>query len=183
MSMTPPPPPGAQPQPLQQPGPPGSGYTPIPPPPSSSVPPHVTWGQTKPPPPPCPIGAWLMIAGGVVIVIGCALPWFTILDETVNGFSDFGNDEASDGYVFTVLAVIVAAFGITTLAAKRLLPIAILAVVFASFAVVGVLADLGDLADLSDVFDISIGVGLPVALIGSLAALAGGIVALATRRR
>ena len=152
------------------------------------MPPHVTWGQTKPPPPPCPIGAWLMIAGGVVMGIGCFLPWLTIEGDSFNGFTDGGGDEASDGWLFITLGVILLGFGIATLAAKRLLPIAILAVVFAALGVLGALADLGDANDIIDIAgafdsDASIGAGLPIVLVGSLVGLAGGIVALATRRR
>ncbi|MGI9030772.1 MAG: hypothetical protein ACR2HP_12425 [Ilumatobacteraceae bacterium] len=129
-----------------------------------------------------------MIGGGVAVIIGCFLPWFSIGGETVNGFTDLdggsGEDNASDGYVFAVLGLAVLAFGITTLFARRLLPIAILAVVLASFCVLGSIADLNDVSELSDIFSgVDVGVGLPIVLIGALAGLAGGIVALATRRR
>ena len=42
---------------------------------------------------------------------------------------------------------------------------------------------LTDVAEIGDLFDISWGAGLPILLVGSLAGLAGGIMALATRRR
>ncbi len=123
-----------------------------------------------------------MIGGGAAAIVGCFLPWFTIAGETITGFTKVG-DETSDGYFFAVLGAAVLAFGITTLLAKRLLPIAIIAVVLASICVLGSVADLRDVSDLSELFDVSIGAGLPIVLIGSLAGLAGGIVALATRRR
>jgi hypothetical protein len=123
-----------------------------------------------------------MIAGAVVIVIGSFLTWFTIGDTDVNGFSDLGGQDR-DGPAFVGFAVILAAFGITTLAARRLLPIAILAVVFASFALIFALADYGDVSDLEDLGLAEAGPGLPVVVVGALIALAGGIVALARRRR
>jgi len=123
-----------------------------------------------------------MIAGGVVMGIGCFLPWLSFDGEGFNGFAD-GGEESSDGWLFITLGVILLGFGIATLFAKRLLPIAILAVVFASFGVLGALADLGDANDLSDLLGLDVGPGLPIILVGSLVGLAGGIVALATRRR
>jgi hypothetical protein len=123
-----------------------------------------------------------MIGGAVVMIIGCFLTWFTIRGVDVNGFTDLG-DEDRDGPAFFGFAVILAAFGITTLAARRLLPIAILAVVLASFATIFALADYGDINDLEDLGFADGGPGLPVVIVGSLIALAGGIVALAKRRR
>jgi hypothetical protein len=126
-----------------------------------------------------------MIAGAVVMIIGSALTWFTIGGVDITGFSQLGGQDR-DGPAFAGLAVILAAFGITTLLARRLLPIAILAVVFASFAAVIAFSDYGDVTDLenldrADVF--AVGPGLPVVIAGGLIALAGGIVALAKRRR
>ena len=79
--------------------------------------------------------------------------------------------------------MILAGFGITTLAARRLLPIAILAVVFASFALIFALVDYGDISDLEEVGLVEAGPGVPIVILGALIALAGGIVALAKRRR
>ena len=123
-----------------------------------------------------------MIAGAAVMIVGSFLTWFTIGGLDVNGFTDFGGEDR-DGPVFFGFAVILAAFGITTLAARRLLPIAILAVVLASFAAIFAFADYGDVSDLEDLGFAEAGPGLPVVIVGSLIALAGGIVALAKRRR
>jgi hypothetical protein len=127
-----------------------------------------------------------MLGGAVLMVIGSLLTWFTIGDVDVTGFSDFG-DEERDGPAFVGFAVVLAAFGVTTLAARRLLPIAILAVVIASFAVIFAFADYGDVLELEDTplltEEFDAGPGLPVVIVGSLIALAGGIVALAKRRR
>ncbi len=123
-----------------------------------------------------------MISGAVVIVIGSFLTWFTIGDADITGFSELGGDDR-DGPAFVGFAVILAAFGITTLVARRLLPIAILAVVFAGFALIFALADYGDVSDLEDLGLAEAGPGLPVVVVGALIALAGGIVALARRRR
>lgn len=133
------------------------------------------------------VGGLLLLGGAVLVVVGSFLTWFSFGDIDVNGFTEFGNraadEETRDGPVFVTLAVILAGFGITTLAAKRLLPIAILAVIFASLSVIAGLVDYADIQDAQDVFGVEPGPGLPVILLGSLVALAGGIVTLATRRR
>jgi hypothetical protein len=167
---------------------------PIPPPPGPPLPgqqpaivgapPPPGWAtQIAPSRPKAPTAAGLMIAGAVVMIVGSFLTWFTIGGLDVNGFTDFGGEDR-DGPAFFGFAVILAAFGITTLAARRLLPIAILAVVLASFAAIFAFADYGDVSDLEDLgFVEKAGPGLPVVIVGSLIALAGGIVALAKRRR
>lgn len=159
---------------------------PPPPPPPGPVTPPVAWGarQPKPPRPRCPIGAALLVVGALVIVVGSLLPWFELLGDSYNGFQEIDDEGARDGPAFVALAVVLAGFGITTFAARRLLPIAILAVIVAAFSALTALADWVDVADtLGDVPATSVGPGLPVVVIGSLIALAGGIVALATRRR
>jgi hypothetical protein len=123
-----------------------------------------------------------MILGAVLMIIGSFLTWFTIGGVDITGFSELG-DEDRDGPAFFGFAVILIAFGITTLAARRLLPIAILAVVLATFAAIFAFADYGDVTDLEDVGLAKAGPGLPVVIVGSLIALAGGIAALAKRRR
>jgi hypothetical protein len=123
-----------------------------------------------------------MIGGAVLMVIGSFLTWFSIDGQDVTGFTELAGDER-DGPAFVGFAVILAAFGITTLAARRLLPIAILAVVFAGFAVIFALADYSDISDLEEIGIVEAGPGVPIVIIGSLVALAGGIVALAKRRR
>ena len=117
-----------------------------------------------------------------MITLGALLPWFEIAGESFNGFSDIGG-EVKDGPAFVFFAIILAGFGLTTLAAGRLLPIAILAVVIASFSTLAAIVDWADVRDVADFVGASTGPGLPVALVGSLLALAGSIVAVATRRR
>jgi len=84
--------------------------------------------------------------------------------------------------VFIFLAVVMLGFGITTLAAKRLLPIMIIGIIIAAFSALGAL---GVYADYDDKYGTvaDMGAGLPVVAIGSLVALAGGIVGCAKRRR
>jgi hypothetical protein len=124
----------------------------------------------------------MLLAGAAVITLGALLPWFELAGESFNGFSDLGG-EVKDGPAFVLFAIILAGFGVATLAAGRLLPIAILAVVIASFSALAAIVDLADVMDAVDFVGASTGPGLPVALVGSLLALAGSIVALATRRR
>jgi hypothetical protein len=123
-----------------------------------------------------------MIGGAVLMVIGSFLTWFSIGGEDITGFTELAGEER-DGPAFVGFAVILVAFGITTLAARRLLPIAILAVVFASFALIFALVDYGDISDFEEAGIVEAGPGVPIVIVGSLIALAGGIVALAKRRR
>lgn len=145
------------------------------------------------PRPHVPVAAALMLAGAGVAVLGCVLTWGTFPDSveavgvprSFNGFTEFGG-ESRDGPIFAVFAVIVAAFGITTLTAKRLLPIMIIGIVVAAF---GALAGIVDFADVNNVdgeipaaFEPTAGPGLPVVVIGFLVALGGFIAGIAKRR-
>lgn len=135
-----------------------------------------------------------MLAGAALAVLGCVVTWGTFpesvesigVPRSFNGFTEIGG-ESRDGPIFVVLAIIVAAFGITTLAAKRLLPIMIIGIVVAAF---GVLAGIVDFADVSNVdgdipaaIEPSAGPGLPIVIIGFLVALGGFIAGTAKRRR
>lgn len=136
-----------------------------------------------------PVGAWLMVAGGVLAIIGSFLEWFSIEGESYTGFGGEGvDDEVRDGPVFVFLGIVVGGLGVAMLAAKRMLAVAILGVVFAAFLVLAALADLGDVSDVQDLanafgVEFSTGPGLYVVLVGGLAGLGGSIAALAKRRR
>ncbi len=144
---------------------------------------------TKPPRPPVPIAAALLLVGGALVILGCLLNWFSVLGTDFNGFSSDGDGNVKDGPFFTFLAAVLIGFAITFFAARRVFVIAILAVIFASVVVIAGLGDFGDVTtsvdDVRDVFDdaASVGPGLPVVVLGGLVCLAGGIVALAKRRR
>jgi hypothetical protein len=127
-----------------------------------------------------------MIGGAALMVVGSFMTWFSIEDADFTGFTELGGEER-DGPAFVGFAVILAAFGIATLAARRLLPIAILAVVLSGFALIFAVADFADVNNVGvdSPFELTVtaGPGLPVVAVGALIALAGGIVALAKRRR
>ena len=157
----PPPPPNVPPPPPPGAGPAWSsagGPVPLAPPPQWAT-------QTAPPRPKAPTAAWLLIGGAVVMVLGSFLTWFTIGGEDITGFSELGGEDR-DGPAFVVFAVILAGFGITTLLARRLLPIAILAVVFAGFSSIFALVDYGDISDLEDVGLVEAGPGVPIVIVG-----------------
>ncbi|MDQ3469698.1 MAG: hypothetical protein M3487_08035, partial [Actinomycetota bacterium] len=140
------------------------------------------WAPAKPPRPATPIAGILLIAGSIVMAIATFLPWIGFAGETVNGWDlQDQNGDSSDagGYIF--LAVVLAGFGITTLAAKRVLPIAILAVIFASFAVLAALVDVADASD--NPFGVELKVGLWIVLLGAAMTLGGAIWTLAVRRK
>jgi hypothetical protein len=172
--VPPPPPPAA-------PAPPAPGYAP---PPGYGSYPQVA---AKPPRPAVPIAGYLCLAGGALLILGSVLNWFSIQGEDFNGFSTVG-DETKDGPVFVFFGIVAIGAGITFLAARRVLALAIVALVLEVFAMFGAFADLGDVADAKDIaetfdVDFTTGPGLYVVLLGSLIAIAGNIVALAKRRR
>jgi hypothetical protein len=134
------------------------------------------------------IAAILLLVGSVLMVIGSALPWLEGFGETINGFDEDSEGDSNSGPAYVFLAVVFTGFAITFLAAKRVLAVAIISVVLAAFAVLasfGDLSDANDAKDLIDSFDgdASLGIGIPVVILGSLVALGGSIAALAKRRR
>ena len=126
-----------------------------------------------------------MIAGAVIAIIGCFLPWLTILDVTNNGFDEAPGEDAALGPAVIFFCVVVMGMGITTLAAKRILAIAVIGIVAASFSLLISAAQLADYSDFADTpfLDAELGAGLPIVVLGSLAALAGAIVTCARRRK
>ena len=112
-----------------------------------------------------------------------------LFGESFNGFSSAiditGEKVTNDGPVFAFFAILAIGAGITFLAARRVLALAIVVLVFEVFALFAALADIGDMSDLKDLggSDVTTGAGLYVVLIGTLVAVAGNIVAIAKRRR
>ena len=184
-------PPGAPPPPPPPQGPP-LGVPPAPPPTGFGSPQGYAPGgfgvppgyaPARPPRPDTKVAAWLMIAGAIVIAVGCFLPWLTFRGESFNGFDDLSgpfDDESATGIVFMFFAVVMLAFGITTIAAKRLLPIMIIGIVVAAFSTLGAIAEY---SDYDDAFSGDMGAGLPVVALGSALALAGAIAGCSVRRR
>lgn len=125
-----------------------------------------------------------MLAGAVVIGIGCFIPWMSAGDFTVNGFDDVSasldDDAVATGPVFIFFALVLVGFGIATLAAKRILPIMIIGIVIGAFSALGAL---GVHSDYDDKYALDMEAGLPVIAIGSAIGLVGAIVGCAKRRR
>lgn len=152
------------------------------------------FGPARPPRPAIPVAGWLMIAGGVLIVIGTIIPWKTFGSQSINGFdryvswTDDGYLEQTPGGIFVFAAVVLAAFGITSLAAKRVLAVVIIAIIVAAGTALfsaGELAiygdDQGPFGQTVELGNLS--AGIPVMLVGSLVALGGAIAGCAKRRR
>ena len=120
------------------------------------------------------------------MILGSFLSWFTVEGTSYTGFSS-DDSGSKDGPVFLFLGVLVLAFGIAQLAARKVLAVGILAIVISVVALVAALADIGDVSDAVDLAgtfgaDASSGPGLWVILVGSLIALAGAIATVAKRR-
>ncbi len=178
--LPPPPPTFAAPPPAAQFGVPPQGYSPY-----TVAPPQ------KPPRPAVPVGSWLLIIGGVLSIAACFLTWYTIMGQDVNGFDDTFDPQkmqvtTNTGGVFVFFGILALGFGIAQLAARRVLAVAILSVVFGA---IHVLATLGEFSNSSDLKDFagsalfSWGPGIYLVIASSLVVLAGGIVTLSRRRR
>jgi len=123
-----------------------------------------------------------MIAGAGIVAIGCFLPWLEIGNESLTGF-DEGPDDSALGPGLIFLALVVLGMGITTLAARRILAVAIIGIVAAAFCLAAAAAQWADYSDFADFVGGDIGAGLAVVVLGSLVSLAGAIVTTAKRRR
>lgn len=141
----------------------------------------------KPPRPAVQAGSLVLIVGGVLMIAGSFLEWFSVQGTKYTGFSGSG-DDMKDGPVFVFFGVLAIGFGLAQLLARKVLAVAILSIVFAALALFAALADLGDVSDAMDLaklvgVDASQGPGLWVILVGSVVALAGGIATTAKRRK
>ncbi len=128
------------------------------------------------------VPAALLVAGGIVMIVGTFLPWVS-----GNGFSLDGwelgdiNQESSDATAFVTFGVILSGLGVALAVIGRQLALAIIAVVVAALATLAAFVDVTD-DDGLDLFGLEIGAGLWVILVASLVALAGAIWALAVKR-
>lgn len=190
----PPPPPGSfgsappPPPPAGPPPPPGNPFGAAPVPGVPFAPAHFVAG--KPPRPAIPVPGWLMVAGAVLVIVGTVLPWKTFGDVSINGFDEYvtwtddGLIRQTPGGLFVFFAVVMLAFGITALAAGRVLAVVIIAIIVGAGLALFSAAEWAIYAD-NDGFvdggDISF--GIPVMLVGSLLALGGAIAGCAKRRR
>lgn len=198
---------------LQPPPPPPSTPSHVPPPPFVAVPvgssgydapaPDSRWhthlqlgstpGTRPSARPSAPLAAWLAIAGALFVAVGSFLPWGSFpqavetlgLPREFSGFTKIGGSE-KDGPFFVGMAVIIAAFGITTLLAKRRLPILIIGLGVAAFGAIAAVIDFTDVAnvggDIPSAFEPSPGPGLPIVIAGFALTLAGFVIGLAKRR-
>lgn len=128
----------------------------------------------------------MLVGGGALVILGSFLTWFTILGTSYTGFSS-DDSGSKDGPVFLVLGLLVLAFGIAQLVARKVLAVGILAIIVSVLSLVAALADIGDVSDAVDLagtlgVDASSGPGLWIILFGSLVALAGAIATVAKRR-
>ncbi len=136
------------------------------------------------------VGGILIVAGAVLSIICCFLPWVTEGDRSINGFDDFilltDNDVSlieSPATFMIVVALIVGGLGVALLAAGRVLAVAIIAIVGAAiFEILG-LAMIGFSAGHTDLNGGDVGVGAIMQAVVPLVSLAGAIVATATRRK
>ncbi len=162
-----------------------------PPPPPAYAPPPGYAGypvaMQKPPRPAVPVAGYLCLAAGALLILGSVLNWFSFDGVDYNGFSTV-EGSSKDGPAFAFFAVLAIGAGITFLAARRVLALAIVVLVFEVFAMFAAFADISDVSDLEDLsgafgYEFSTGPGLYIVLIGSLLGIAGNIVAISKRRR
>ena len=166
-----------------------TGFSPPPPPPPSFSPPTNPFATTeKPPAPPVTVGAGLLVLGGVLMIVGSFLNWFDFDGATFNGFTsgleDFTNVK---GGIFDVLGALAVGFGVTQLAAKKILALGIIGAVTSAIGLIIGLKALSDVNDFVDLgrflgFDVSTGPGLYVATAGAIVATIGSLATIAKQR-
>ena len=111
------------------------------------------WGQSgapgwagppaKPPRRPVPVPAILIAVGGALSVIGSLVTWFTIDGTSFTGFgSSASDDTVKDGPVFLTMGIVLIVLAVILLALKKVLGVAITAIVFAGLTAIFALADL-----------------------------------------
>ena len=170
-------------------GQPGPFALPPMPTPPGYYPPAFGYGGSsiKPPRPRVDVGAWLLMAGGAVMIVGSLLTWWTVDGRAVGGmYGDFDYEAPGPGFVLFGLAL--AGFGIAQLFAGRVKSVAIIAVVVGSLSLIGPLGQISELDDLKTRLErighsMSIGPGPWVVLIGAAIALAGAVATLSRKRR
>ena len=146
--------------------PPGYGQAGYPP---GYPPGYAPFPARKPGAPPLPAPGGLLIAAGLLGMVGAVLPWATFLGLTKNGID-------GDGAITIVIAALVMGAGIwTVLRAPLGIPITAL-VLSALIALIAVI----DISDVSST-GLSVGSGLWLTLVAGGVGLAAGIWALAAR--
>jgi hypothetical protein len=121
--------------------------------------------------------AWLLIAGGLALVIGAFLPWVTISAPFIGTLSKSGID-GGDGWITLALGATLAVFGFRVLKDQGTLPFAA-GLVVAGIAGAMTLFEMTDVSNrISDVRDAAdgmtsahIGVGLWLSAAGVVAAV------------
>jgi hypothetical protein len=129
--------------------------------------------------------AVLLVGGGLLVAIGSFVTWFSVLGQSITGFTSASDDDVRDGPVFLTLGLLLVVAGVVLLVKRRVLGVAIAGIVVAVATIVAGFADLGDVLDLKDALGgaITVGPGLYMCIIGGLVALGGSIAATAKRRR
>lgn len=197
-------------------GPPRSSNLPPPPPPPPAPPPpfppriapspftswpsdrstgaYASYGfvAAKPPRPQVRIGSIVLIVGSVLVVVASHLPWVRLGGfggtSSINAFTNLQDGEAEAGYALVMFGFITGGLGVAQLAARRVLPCAIIAVSVAAFNVLGAAVSISDVGRFKRALD-SLGVttswsiGPYVLVVGAVMALGGAIATLAKRRR
>ena len=172
---------------------------PVPPPPFTPNPPAYGFpgapgafqpygAAVRPPRPKVAVGGWLLVGGGALTALGSFLTWFSVSGQDFTGFTKDDSGSVRDGPFFLIIGLVLLCLGLTLVAARRVLAIAIIAIVVGVIATWGALADIGSVNDIKtfgEVFDqkVDFGPGLYLCLVGGAIGLAGSVIAVAKRRR
>jgi hypothetical protein len=143
----------------------------------------------KPPRPNVMIAGIVTMVGGLLLIVGALVPWLTANGESVNGLDTYFyekngdlNSADSPGSTWIFCGIVLLGLGLTLVLAKRVLPVAIVAIVFGGLSLLFVFGSWAIASD-SKTGDIKYGAGLIVGTLGAAAAIAGSIMATAKRRR
>jgi hypothetical protein len=140
------------------------------------------------------VGGWMVVVGAVALLLGSTMPWMHVRGPRVSDAATATGMDLGDGRITVLLAVLLAvlAAGILTGRLQRFggTKVAAMGVLVAGAAAVAVTAvDVADVADRAARLGVptgavtSVGSGLWLCFLGSLLAVAGGLLAFANRER
>jgi hypothetical protein len=133
----------------------------------------------------------LVLIGASMVMAGAVLPWLEDNSYRLTGTRTFWGRQnngwrevIAPGRFMIVLAVVVGVVGLVLLVMNRVVAVAVLGVIMSTISFFFNLACLSVVNDTQEKLQAgNIGPGVPIAIVGAAAALAGSILATARRRR
>lgn len=116
-------------------------------------------------------GGWIAVGGGAAIVLGSLMPWATV---NIGRISISKNGIDGDGQITATLGAVIVTLALLTALRGREPAIPILGTVASGLAFAVAVYDVVDVANTDA---LTVGFGLVVCTLGSIVAIAGGLIA------